>query len=292
MFAVNLNKTTMPIFYGKVALIESLKSIKTPNSTIGFVPTMGALHQGHLSLMQQSLVENNSTVVSIFVNPTQFNNPEDLSKYPRTLESDIAKIIGLSPDIILYAPSVDDIYDGKVLSQPFDFDGLENQMEGKFRPGHFDGVGTVVKRLFEIVTPTNAYFGEKDFQQLQIVKKMVSKNNLEVNVIGCAIYRESNGLAMSSRNERLTDQQREDGSLILKTLNLAKEKFKSNSATAVTQWVEESFKTNTSFKLEYFQIADETTLKPCLRKKATKKYRAFIAVTVNNIRLIDTISLN
>jgi pantoate--beta-alanine ligase len=292
MFAVNLNKTTMPIFYGKVALIESLKSIKTPNSTIGFVPTMGALHQGHLSLMQQSLVENNSTVVSIFVNPTQFNNPEDLSKYPRTLESDIAKIIGLSPDIILYAPSVDDIYDGKVLSQPFDFDGLENQMEGKFRPGHFDGVGTVVKRLFEIVTPTNAYFGEKDFQQLQIVKKMVSKNNLEVNVIGCAIYRESNGLAMSSRNERLTDQQREDGSLILKTLNLAKEKFKSNSATAVTQWVEESFKTNTSFKLEYFQIADETTLKPCLRKKAAKKYRAFIAVTVNNIRLIDTISLN
>ena len=292
MFAVNLNKTAMPIFYGKVALIESLKSINTPNSTIGFVPTMGALHQGHLSLMQQSLVENSSTVVSIFVNPTQFNNPEDLSKYPRTLESDIAKIIGLSPDIILYAPSIDDIYDGEVLSQPFDFDGLENQMEGKFRPGHFDGVGTVVKRLFEIVTPTNAYFGEKDFQQLQIVKKMVSKNNLEVNVIGCAIYRESNGLAMSSRNERLTDQQRENGSLILKTLNLAKEKFKSNSAKAVTQWVEESFTARTSFKLEYFQIADETTLKPCLRKNNTKKYRAFIAVTVNNIRLIDTISLN
>jgi pantoate--beta-alanine ligase len=292
MFALNLNKIPMPIFYGKAALIDYLKSIKTQNSTIGFVPTMGALHQGHLSLMQQSVAENDTTVVSIFVNPTQFNNPEDLSKYPRTLEADIAKINGLSTDIILYAPSVDDIYDGKVLSQAFDFDGLENQMEGKFRPGHFDGVGTIVKRLFEIVTPTNAYFGEKDFQQLQIVKKMVTKNNIEVNVIGCAIFRESNGLAMSSRNERLTDQQRADGSLILKTLNLAKEKFKTNSATAVTQWVEKSFNASASFELEYFQIADETTLTPCLRKSSTKKYRAFIAVTVNNIRLIDTISLN
>jgi pantoate--beta-alanine ligase len=282
----------MPVFYGKVALIDYLKSIKTPHSTIGFVPTMGALHQGHLSLMQQSLAENDTTVVSIFVNPTQFNNPEDLSKYPRTLEADITKMNGLSTDVILYAPSVDDIYDGKVLSQEFNFDGLENQMEGKFRPGHFDGVGTIVKRLFEIVSPTNAYFGEKDFQQLQIVKKMVLKNNLEVNVIGCAIYREKNGLAMSSRNERLTPEQRADGALILEILNVAKEKFKTNSASAVTQWVEKSFRKSAPFELEYFQIADETTLTPCLRKSSIKKYRAFIAVTINNIRLIDTISLN
>ncbi len=282
----------MPIFYGKAALIDYLKSIKTQNSTIGFVPTMGALHQGHLSLMQQSLAENDTTVVSIFVNPTQFNNPEDLSKYPRTLEADIEKISGLSTDIILYAPAVDDIYEGKVLSQAFDFDGLENQMEGKFRPGHFDGVGTIVKRLFEIVTPTNAYFGEKDFQQLQIVKKMVSKSKLKVNVIGCDIYRESNGLAMSSRNERLTEQERSDASLIFTTLNLAKEKFKTNSATDVTKWVEKSFDQHPSFDLEYFQIADETTLTPCLRKSDSKNYRAFIAVTINNIRLIDTISLN
>ena len=282
----------MPIFYGKAALIAHLKSIKTPISTIGFVPTMGALHQGHLSLMQQSLAENDTTVVSIFVNPTQFNNPEDLSKYPRTLESDIEKINGLSLDIILYAPTVDDIYEGKVLSQAFDFDGLENQMEGKFRPGHFDGVGTIVKRLFEIVTPTNAYFGEKDFQQLQIVKKMVSKNKLEVNVVGCEIYRETNNLAMSSRNERLTTQERSDAALIFKTLNMAKEKFKTNSALKVTKWVENSFAKNSFFELEYFQIADETTLTPCLRKSDTKKYRAFIAVIINNIRLIDTISLN
>lgn len=282
----------MPIFYGKAALIAHLKFIKTKNSTIGFVPTMGALHQGHLSLMQEALLENDATVVSIFVNPTQFNNPEDLSKYPRTLEADIEKINELSTAIILYAPTIEDIYEGKVLSQSFDFDGLENQMEGKFRPGHFNGVGTIVKRLFEIVTPTNAYFGEKDFQQLQIVKKMVSKSKLTVHVIGCAIYREPNGLAMSSRNERLSTQERSKASLIFETLNLAKQLFKTNSALKVTQWVENSFDENTSFELEYFQIADETTLTPCIRKNSTKKYRAFIAIIINNIRLIDTISLN
>jgi pantoate--beta-alanine ligase len=292
MFAVNFNKTTMHIFNGKEALMDHLKSIKTLNSTIGFVPTMGALHQGHLSLMQESLAENDSTVVSIFVNPTQFNNPEDLSKYPRTLEADIAKISGLSSEIILYAPSTEDVYEGKILSQEFDFDGLENQMEGKFRPGHFNGVGTIVKRLFEIVVPTNAYFGEKDFQQLQIVKKMVEKNNLAVNVKGCAIFREANGLAMSSRNERLSEQKRIDAALIYKTLNGAKEKFKTDSAISITEWVEKTFEKNTYFELEYFQIADEAELLPCSEKNRTKKYRAFIAVLVDNIRLIDTISLN
>jgi pantoate--beta-alanine ligase len=292
MFAVNFNNTTMHIFNGKEALIDFLKSIKSPNSTTGFVPTMGALHQGHLSLMQQSLAENDNTVVSIFVNPTQFNNPEDLSKYPRTLESDIAKISGLSSKIILYAPSTEDVYEGKILSQEFDFDGLENQMEGKFRPGHFNGVGTIVKRLFEIVSPTNAYFGEKDFQQLQIVKKMVKKNNLTVTVKGCAIFRETNGLAMSSRNERLSEEKRIDAAIIYKTLNSAKEKFKTNSAMSVTEWVRKTFEKNTSFELEYFQIADETALLPCLRKDKAKKYRAFIAVLADNIRLIDTISLN
>jgi pantoate--beta-alanine ligase len=292
MFAFNFNKTTMPIFDGKAALMDYLKSIKTLHSTIGFVPTMGALHQGHLSLMQQSMLENTYTVVSIFVNPTQFNNPEDLSKYPRTLEEDIRKIVNLSTDIILYAPPVDDIYEGEVLSTSFDFDGLENQMEGKFRPGHFNGVGTIVKRLFEIVSPTNSYFGEKDFQQLQVVKKMVQKNKLGVNVIGCPIYRESNGLAMSSRNERLSAKQRKEGATIYKTLQLAKEKFKTNSAKSVTQWVEKEFTKTTTFELEYFQIADETTLISCVRKNKNKKYRAFIAVLVNNIRLIDTISLN
>lgn len=281
----------MPIFYGKAALIEFLNSVKTPNSTIGFVPTMGALHQGHLSLMQQSLAENNNTVVSIFVNPTQFNNAEDLEKYPRTLEEDTQKIFQLNPTIIVYAPTVDDIYEGKVISQDFDFDGLENQMEGKFRPGHFNGVGTIVKRLFEIVSPNNAYFGEKDFQQLQIVKKMVSKNHLEVNIVSCPIFREANGLAMSSRNERLSTQEREQAAIIHQTLLEAKKKFQNQSCNEVKQWVKEVFESNTTFDLEYFEIANEETLIPCEEQSKDKNYRAFIAVFVNNIRLIDTISL-
>ena len=282
----------MHIFYGKAALIGYLKTIKTANSTIGFVPTMGALHKGHLALMQRSIKENDDTVVSIFVNPTQFNNPEDLDKYPRTLEEDVKKMRGLSDKIILYAPSVEDIYEGNTVSQSFDFDGLENQMEGKFRPGHFNGVGTIVKRLFEIVTPTNAYFGEKDFQQLQIVKKMVEKNNLPVNVVGCPIFREDNQLAMSSRNERLTTEERKEAAIIYKTLTEAKEIFQTESSKETIEFVENSFKNNEKFDLEYFVIADESTLLPIDHKGKDKKYRAFIAVFVNSIRLIDTISLN
>ncbi|OOV16896.1 pantoate--beta-alanine ligase [Flavobacterium sp. LM4] len=282
----------MHIFYGKVALIAYLKTIKSTNSTLGFVPTMGALHQGHLALMQRSLKENNDTVVSIFVNPTQFNNLEDLEKYPRTLEEDVKKMRGLSDKIILYAPSVDDIYEGNTMSQSFDFDGLENQMEGKFRPGHFNGVGTIVKRLFEIVSPTNAYFGEKDFQQLQIVKKMVEKHNLSVNVVGCPIFREENQLAMSSRNERLTPAERKEAAIIYKTLTEAKEVFKVKSPQETIEFVENSFRNNERFELEYFVIADESTLLPVEDKIKDKNYRAFIAVFVNSIRLIDTISLN
>jgi pantoate--beta-alanine ligase len=282
----------MQIFYGKAPLIAHLKPIKSAHSTIGFVPTMGALHAGHLALMERSLQENECTVVSIFVNPTQFNNPEDLAKYPRTLDEDVRKITALSPKIIVYAPSVEDIYDGNPVSQSFDFDGLENQMEGKFRPGHFNGVGTIVQRLFEIVTPTNAYFGEKDFQQLQIVKKLVAKNHLEVTIIGCPIYREANQLAMSSRNERLSADERNQASLIYQTLVRAKEKFKTESIESVNQYVQEAFKNHSLFDLEYFVIADEETLLPCVTKEKNKNYRAFIAVFVNNIRLIDTISLN
>lgn len=292
MFAYYFNKTPMHIFYGKAALIDYLKSIKTNHSSIGFVPTMGALHQGHLSLMQLSMQENQATVVSIFVNPTQFNNQEDLAKYPRKLEEDIKKIANLSTEIIVFAPAIDDIYEGKPSSLFFDFDGLENQMEGKFRPGHFNGVATIVKKLFEIVEPTNAYFGEKDFQQLQIVKKMVAKNNLKVNVKGCPIYRELNHLAMSSRNALLSAKEKHKASIIYEVLIGAKEKFKINSSKTVTEWAQKTFEKNPDFKLEYFQIADETTLLPCLRKNKNKKYRAFIAVFVNNIRLIDTISLN
>jgi pantoate--beta-alanine ligase len=282
----------MQIFNGKTALMDYLSSIKTTNSSIGFVPTMGALHEGHQSLMIQSTKENNITVVSIFVNPTQFNNPEDLEKYPRTLDEDLIKISQINPNIIVFAPTIEDMYEGKTLSQSFDFDGLENKMEGKFRPGHFDGVGTIVKLLFEIVQPAKAYFGEKDFQQVQIVKKMVEKNLLSVTIVMCPILRETNNLAMSSRNERLTLQNRKEAGIIYKILKEAKNKFTNTSAQQTTQWVKNEFNKNKEFALEYFEIADEDTLSTCYRKNKNKKYRAFIAVFINNVRLIDTISLN
>jgi pantoate--beta-alanine ligase len=282
----------MQIFYGKAALMDYLISIKTTNSSIGFVPTMGALHKGHQSLMLQSTKENNITVVSIFVNPTQFNNPEDLEKYPRNLDADIIKISEINSDILVFAPTVEDMYEGKTLSQSFDFDGLENKMEGKFRPGHFDGVGTIVKRLFEIVKPTRAYFGEKDFQQVQIVKKMVEKTHLPVNIVVCPIFREINNLAMSSRNERLTLHEKEEAGIIFEILNRAKAKFTNNSAKKTAEWVKNEFEKHKNFSLEYFEIADEETLSTCNRKVKNKKYRAFIAVFINNVRLIDTLSLN
>lgn len=282
----------MLIFERQAALREHLKSISGSETTIGFVPTMGALHQGHLSLLTESLKSNTITVISIFVNPTQFNNADDLAKYPRTLESDVEKIKTLNDKIIVFAPNVEDIYEGKTISDHFDFDGLENQMEGKFRIGHFDGVGTIVKRLFEIINPTNAYFGEKDFQQLQIIKKMVEKHKLPVKVVGCEVFREPSGLAMSSRNERLSAKEKQEAAIIYKTLLEAKSKFGTKSAEKVSNWVEKVFQKQPDFKLEYFQIADEATLLPCVRKNKDKKYRAFIAVFFNNIRLIDTISLN
>lgn len=282
----------MLIFNRQVALIEHLKHISDPKTTIGFVPTMGALHEGHLSLIENSLKENPVTVVSIFVNPTQFNNLEDLEKYPRTLDDDIQKLKSVSESVLIYAPNVDDIYEGKTVSKHFNFDGLENQMEGKFRPGHFDGVGTIVKRLFEIVKPTNAYFGEKDFQQLQIIKKLVEKEHLPINIISCPIFREKNGLAMSSRNERLLPKERKSAEIIYKTLLEVKSKFNSESVAEIKKWVEQVFENQTNFKLDYFEIADEASLLPCEEKIDTKKYRAFIAVYVNNIRLIDTVSLN
>jgi pantoate--beta-alanine ligase len=282
----------MHIFSKKVDLNKYLKDNNLDKSSIGFVPTMGALHAGHLSLLEKSTQNNVTTVISIFVNPTQFNNAEDLEKYPRTLENDVKKIKTISDKILVYAPTVEDIYEGKTKSEHYNFDGLENQMEGKFRPGHFDGVGTVVKRLFEIVKPTNAYFGEKDFQQLQIVKKLVEKEKILVNIIGCPIFRESNGLAMSSRNERLSAEEKEKAAIIFKTLNNAKTLFGTKSAKNVSDFVSKTFQNHPIFELEYFEIADEATLLTCVRKNKNKNYRAFIAVFVNKIRLIDTISLN
>ena len=283
----------MLIFENKLLLIEHLESISDENSTIGFVPTMGALHNGHLSLIKQSLINDDTTVLSIFVNPTQFNNPEDLVKYPRTLENDIKKISSVSDKVIVYAPTVEDVYDGLPYTEHFEFDGLEFQMEGQFRPGHFDGVGTIVKLLFQIVKPTNAYFGEKDFQQLQIINKLVEKYKLNVNVVGCPIFRESNGLAMSSRNERLSETEKIEAEFIINTLIKVKVMFltKEIPVSKISDWVIKTFKKNSNFKLEYFEIADENNLIKCIRKNQNIAFRAFIAVYLNNVRLIDTISL-
>jgi pantoate--beta-alanine ligase len=267
-----------------------IKSV-APNKSIGFVPTMGALHEGHLALIKKSFQENFITVVSIFVNPTQFNNPKDLDKYPRTLEADTQKIAVISDKIIIYAPTVEDIYLGNTISEKFDFNGLENKMEGQFRPGHFDGVGTVVKKLFEIVAPTNAYFGEKDYQQTLIVKKLIKLSKLPINIIVCPIYRERNGLAMSSRNARLTTIEKEKASIIYRTLQEAKQKFANKSAQEVEKWVKKVFNASSNFRLEYFTIANQANLEPCLRKSKKQKYRAFIAVFANEVRLIDTLAL-
>jgi len=281
----------MRIFNRQAEISNYLRALPGAPS-IGFVPTMGALHQGHLSLLERSLADNQVTVISIFVNPTQFNNPEDLEKYPRTLDSDVEKIKSLNPDIIVFAPTVEDMYPEKTASQHFNFDGLENQMEGKFRAGHFDGVGTIVKRLLEIVGPQRAYFGEKDFQQLQIVRKLVEKHNIPVEIIGCPVFREESGLAMSSRNERLAPEVRRKASVIYKTLQAARKAFGKESAGRVAEHVRKAFAKNPDFKLEYFEIADIDTLKPVARKNPKKKYRAFIAVFAGNVRLIDTIPLN
>ncbi|MFL9844220.1 pantoate--beta-alanine ligase [Flavobacterium rhizosphaerae] len=281
----------MLIFNNKALLRAALSQYEKKGQSIGLVPTMGALHQGHLSLMQQSVNENTITVVSIFVNPTQFNNQEDLDKYPRTLETDVEKIKTVSDAIIVFAPSVDEMYEGNTSSHPFDFDGLEHQMEGAFRPGHFDGVGTIVKKLFDIVQPTNAYFGEKDFQQLQIIRKLVEKNNMGIHIVGCPISREQNGLAMSSRNGRLSATEKEEAAFIYQTLQHTKQRFASQTISEIKEYVQEAFNAHPEFKTEYFEIAQEDTLEPAVIKD-NKKYRAFIAVFLGNVRLIDNISLN
>ncbi|WP_420570810.1 pantoate--beta-alanine ligase [Kordia sp.] len=282
----------MNIYYTQNTLKPFIKSLKSEGEKIGFVPTMGALHKGHLSLVSNAITDNDIVFVSIFVNPTQFDNATDLQKYPRTLDADVKLLKTLGNNVFVYAPSVEDIYNSDVNSEKFSFDGLEFEMEGKFRTGHFDGVGTIVKRFFEIVTPDNAYFGEKDFQQLMIVKKLVSKYKIPVNVVGCEIFRETSGLAMSSRNERLSAEARKESAFIHKTLLEAKEKFGTKSAKQVKEWVQKQFDRNSLLDLEYVEIANIKNLKTVKRKSKTETYRIFIAAFIENIRLIDNISLN
>ncbi|MRJ07347.1 pantoate--beta-alanine ligase [Ornithobacterium rhinotracheale] len=258
--------------------------------TIGFVPTMGALHAGHLSLIKQCKADNDICVASVFVNPTQFNNPEDLEKYPRHPEKDAELLESVDCDAVFF-PTVEDIYPEGEKSETFDFNGLENQMEGKFRPGHFDGVGTIVNKFFEIIQPDRAYFGEKDFQQLRIIQTMVEKKGHHIEIVPMPIFREDDGLAMSSRNQRLSPEFRNASPRIyeiLKEVNSLKNDF---SPQEVKQRIEELF-AQTDLELEYFVICDEETLHEINDWKDSENIRAFVAAYAGDIRLIDNLKID
>ena len=279
----------MKVLKSKKTLIDYIERQREMGKKIGFAPTMGALHQGHLSLYKAAKKENDEVISSIFVNPTQFNNPDDFQKYPKTLEKDLELLEKAGVDAV-YVPNVEEMYPDGLNSKKYDFDGLENEMEGKYRPGHFDGVGTIVEELFRQVQPHNAYFGEKDYQQLAIIKKMVEKTKLPVKIHGVPTLREEDGLAMSSRNVRLTETQRKEATIIYETLEKVKEWFKVLSVEEIKLRVLEIFR-NSNFELEYFVIADEKTLKETDYFYKDKNYRAFIVAYADTVRLIDNMHL-
>jgi len=257
---------------------------------IGFVPTMGALHKGHLSLVKRAVYENETVVVSIFVNPTQFNNKNDLEKYPRILETDL-KLLETTACQIVFAPNTNEIYP-EPDTRKFDFGELEKVMEGKHRPGHFNGVAQIVSKLFKMVQPDNAYFGLKDFQQLAIIKKIVKQLKLPIKIIPCSIVREENGLAMSSRNELLTEQQRKNASLLYEVLSEAKEQKENKSVEQITNWVIETINKNPFLNVEYFEIVDDEKLQPINSWNNNITAIACVAAFCGKVRLIDNIVFN
>lgn len=282
----------MEILKSKSALRAYIERNKEMGKKIGFAPTMGALHDGHLSLYEAARKNNDLVISSVFVNPTQFNNQEDLKKYPRNVSADIKMLEKTGNVDAVYIPKVEDIYPNGLKSKTYDFDGLENEMEGKFRPGHFDGVGTVVEELFKQVKPDNAYFGQKDYQQLAIIKKMVEKKKIPVTVHGVETLRESNGLAMSSRNERLSREQRQAAAIIHNTLVKVNDWFRILTIPEINERVKSIFEKANGFVLEYFIIADEETLKETDFFYKDKEFRAFIAVFAGEVRLIDNMHLD
>jgi len=271
--------------------LKEFKNKKTPNS-IGLVPTMGALHQGHLSLIKNAKQDCECVVVSIFVNPTQFNNPTDLVKYPRTLDKDLKAIDELGEDILVYVPSVEEIYPDGTESKDFDFGSLSTYMEGEFRKGHFDGVGTVLQRLFDLIKPQKAYFGEKDYQQLAVVRKLVSLTGQPVEIIGSETYREHNGLAKSSRNKLLTAEDKQKAGIIYEQLKIVKKHFTLKPIVEIKKVVEKNLQSLENFKLEYVEVAAVDNLIPTEQIRPNIKYRVFISVYCNDVRLIDNIALN
>ncbi len=282
----------MEVIKNRKTLQDFIERQKEMGKRIGFAPTMGALHKGHLSLYEEAKKENDLVISSIFVNPTQFNNPEDLEKYPRDINRDLTILENSGLVDAVYIPEITDIYPEKAESQHYDFDGLENEMEGKSRPGHFDGVGTVVEELFRQVQPDNAYFGEKDFQQLAIIRKMVDKKHLPVKIKGVPIYRADNGLALSSRNQRLQEDRKEASKIIYETLNKVNDWFRTVSIPEIKERVTDIFDNQKGMQLEYFLIADENTLQETDFFYKDRSFRAFIVVVVDGVRLIDNMHLD
>ncbi|PZU26592.1 MAG: pantoate--beta-alanine ligase [Chryseobacterium sp.] len=282
----------MEVLKNKKTLQDFIERQKEMGKRIGFAPTMGALHNGHLSLYEEARKENDLVISSIFVNPTQFNNPEDLEKYPRDIDRDILILQNSGLVDAVYIPEVSDIYPEKTESQHYDFDGLENEMEGRSRPGHFDGVGTVVEELFRQIQPDNAYFGEKDFQQLAIIKKLVEKKKLPIKIKGVPIYRASNGLALSSRNQRLHEDRKEAVKIIYENLKKVNSWFKEITIAEIKEKVQDIFDHQQGMKLEYFLIADEETLQETDTFQKDRSFRAFIVVMVDGVRLIDNMHLS
>lgn len=277
----------LQVFTTKAALSDYICNCKAENKKIGFVPTMGALHQGHISLIEQAKKENDIVIASVFVNPTQFNDKSDLEKYPRTPEEDI-KMLEEGGCNAVFMPLQEEMYPAGEVNESYNFGNLESVMEGKFRPGHFNGVAIIVKRLLNVVKPHNAYFGQKDFQQLAIVRALVKMENLPVNIIGCPIIREIDGLAMSSRNRRLSAKEREESVKISKALAKAKNEFALKTIDEIRQDVL-ALTTNSFLKPEYFEIVNPNTLESITDKNSCPHPVGCIAVWAGNVRLIDNI---
>lgn len=268
-------------------LRTELDALRKEGKTIGLVPTMGALHAGHASLVKRAVAENDVVVVSDFVNPTQFNDKNDLLKYPRTLDAD-CKLLEECGASFVFAPSVEEIYPEPDTRQ-FSYAPLDTVMEGKFRPGHFDGVCQIVSKLFLIVEPTRAYFGEKDFQQLAIIREMVRKYPFNLEIVGCPIVREADGLALSSRNARLSDEQRIQALQISKTLFASVEYAQTHTLAETKAFVESAISTAEGLRLEYFEIVDGNSLQTVCDWKDSSYIVGCITVFCGEVRLIDNI---
>ncbi len=268
-------------------LRAALASARTEGKSIGLVPTMGALHEGHASLVKRSVKENDVTVVSVFVNPTQFNDKGDLERYPRTLEADCTLLSALGTDYV-FAPSVEEVYP-EPDTRVFDFTPLDKVMEGIYRPGHFNGVAQIVSKLFMYVEPHRAYFGEKDFQQLAIIREMVRQEGFNLDIIGCPIVRETDGLALSSRNALLSTEQRHTALAISKALFASQEYAKQHTLATTKQMVEEAIAATEGLELEYYEVVDGNTLQPVHKWDDTEYIVGCITVYCGKVRLIDNI---